>query len=86
MASSRPAEPPSQGYRTVDRVPDRFPELLARLTTRGAFAGKRMLLTTLKFVALIWLGVLVTGIVVLPALYMFGLAARAIGRSLARRR
>jgi hypothetical protein len=45
-----------------------------------------MLLTTLKFVALIWLGVLVTGIVVLPALYMFGLAGRAIGRSLARRR
>jgi hypothetical protein len=50
------------------------------------FAGKAMLLPILKFVGLIWLAVLVTGIVVLAALHMFDLAARAIRRRLARRR
>jgi hypothetical protein len=45
-----------------------------------------MLLTTLKFAALMWLGVLVTGIVVLAALYVFDMAARAIRRRLARQR
>ncbi len=45
-----------------------------------------MLLTTLKYVALIWLGVLVAGVAVLAALHLFDLAARAIRRSFTRRR
>jgi hypothetical protein len=47
---------------------------------------EEMLLRTLKLIALIWLGVLVTGIVVLPALYVLDLAVRAIRSRLARRR
>jgi hypothetical protein len=45
-----------------------------------------MLLTTLKFAALVWLGVLVTATVVLAALYVFDLAALAIRRGFARGR
>ena len=45
-----------------------------------------MLLTALKFVAVVWLVLLVTGIVVLAALYVFDGAARVIRRKFARRR
>jgi hypothetical protein len=45
-----------------------------------------MLLTALKVVAFIWLGVLVIGIAVLMVLYVFDLSVRAIRRSFVRRR
>jgi len=37
-----------------------------------------MLLTALKFVAYLWLAVLVAGLIVLAVLYLFELLARAI--------
>jgi len=37
-----------------------------------------VLLRILKVIGLLWVGILATGIVVLPALYAFGLAALAI--------
>jgi hypothetical protein len=48
--------------------------------------GEEMLLRILKLLALIWLGVLVIGIVVLAALYLLDLAVRAIRSRLGRRR
>jgi hypothetical protein len=51
-----------------------------------AVRGEAMLLRTLKIVALWWLGMSVLGLVVLAALYVFALAARAIRRRLGRQR
>lgn len=52
-----------------------------------------VLLRILKVIGLLWVGILVAGVVVLPALYVFGLATLAIrrrfghrNRSLARNR
>jgi hypothetical protein len=45
-----------------------------------------MLLTTLKFVAFMWLGLLVAGVIFLAVVYLFDLSARGIRRRLARRR
>ena len=45
-----------------------------------------MLLRVLKFIALIWLGVLVTGILVIAVPYVLDLVMRAIRSTLARRR
>ena len=64
-----------------------MPQGYASEGQRGlGFVGKATLLTTLKFVGLIWLGLLVTATVALAALYVFELSARAIRRRLARRR
>jgi hypothetical protein len=48
------------------------------------FGMVEVLLRILKVIALIWLGVLVTGVVVLPAVYVLNLAARAIRRRFGR--
>jgi hypothetical protein len=45
-----------------------------------------MLLRTLKFVALMWLGLLVAGVILLALVYLFDLLARAIRARFARRR
>jgi hypothetical protein len=45
-----------------------------------------MLLTILKFAALLWLAVLVTSCVVLASLFVFSHSAAAIRRRLVRRR
>jgi hypothetical protein len=45
-----------------------------------------MLLTMLKFVGLLWLGVLVASTVILATLYVLPWSARAIRRRLLRRR
>jgi len=50
----------------------------------GSPRQEAMLLTALKFVALLWLGLLVTGIVVLAAFYVFDRAARVIRHKFAR--
>jgi hypothetical protein len=47
---------------------------------------EEMLLRILKLIALIWLGVLVTGIVVIAAPYVLDLAMRAVRSRLPRRR
>lgn len=45
-----------------------------------------MLLTTLKFVLLMWLSLLVTALIGLAVAYLFDLVARVIRQRLARRR
>jgi hypothetical protein len=45
-----------------------------------------VLLTALKIVAAVWLGLLVVGVAVLAILYVFDMVARAIRRTFARRR
>jgi hypothetical protein len=44
------------------------------------FGMLEVLLRILKVIALLWAGILVAGAVVLPALYLFGVAALAIRR------
>jgi hypothetical protein len=48
------------------------------------FGMLEVLLRILKVIGLLWLGILVAGVVVLPALYVFGLAALAIRRRFGR--
>jgi hypothetical protein len=45
-----------------------------------------MLLTTLKFVAFMWLGVLVAGVILLAVGCLFHVSVRVIRQRLARRR
>jgi len=45
-----------------------------------------MLLTTLKFVAFMWLGLLITGVIFLAVVYLFHVSARVVRQRLARRR
>jgi hypothetical protein len=45
-----------------------------------------MLLTTLKFVAFMWLGLLAAGAVFLAAVYLFHVSARVLRQRFARRR
>jgi len=45
-----------------------------------------MLLTTLKFVVFVWLGLLVAGVISLALVYLFHVTARHIRARLARRR
>jgi len=45
-----------------------------------------MLLTTLKFVAFVWLGLLVAGAIFLALVYLFHVTARLVRERLARRR
>jgi hypothetical protein len=49
------------------------------------FGMVEVLLRILKVIGLLWLGILVAGVAVLPALYVFGLAALAIRRRFGRR-
>jgi hypothetical protein len=45
-----------------------------------------MLLTALKFVAFLWLGLLVAGVIFLAAVCLFHVTARVVRQRLARRR
>jgi len=45
-----------------------------------------MLLTTLKFVAFVWLGLLAAGVIFFALVYLFHIPARHIRARLARRR
>jgi hypothetical protein len=44
------------------------------------FGMVEVLLRILKVIGLLWVGILIAGVVVLPALYVFALAALAIRR------
>jgi hypothetical protein len=45
-----------------------------------------MLLTTLKFVAFMWLGLLVAGVTFLAVVYLFHVSVRVLKQRVARRR
>jgi hypothetical protein len=60
----------------------RFP--LPESSSRVTFGTQTMLLTTLRFATLVWLGAIVTAMGVLAALYMFDIAAPVIRRRRAR--
>jgi hypothetical protein len=60
--------------------------MVPRLTARAGSWQEALLLTTFKFVAFLWLGVLAAGITFLATLYFIDMLARVIRQMLARRR